>query len=99
MGSIPASVHSRIPIPKLTHIEHYINLVEAWRQVDISDLHTLLPNVKVVPFELAQPVGWTPENAFLEFNCIIQQEHGQDTVAQEITGAPMSKISSFPVSN
>ena len=54
----------RIPIPKLFCTEYYVNLVEALRQVDISDLHTLLPDVEVVPYKLAQRIGWTPDNAF-----------------------------------
>ena len=48
-GEMGEAAPPRIPIPKLSRIEHYINLVEAWRQVDVSDLHTLLPDVKVVP--------------------------------------------------
>ena len=91
-GEMGEAAPPRIPIPKLSRIEHYINLVEAWRQVDVSDLHTLLPDVKVVPYELAERTGWTPENAFVPFNAIIEQEQHQDAVAQAVSGAPVSAL-------
>ena len=80
-GAMGTSAPARIPIPKLTRIEHYQNLVKAWEKVDVGDLHSLLPDVKVMPYELAVTKGWTPENAFADFETIIQKEQEQDDAA------------------
>ena len=58
---------ARIPIPKLTRIKHYQNLVKAWEKVYIEDFHALLADVKVMPYELSVTQGWTPKNRFAEF--------------------------------
>ena len=91
-GAMGNSAPHRIPIPKLTRIEHYQNLVQAWEKVYVGDLHDLLPDVKVMPYELAVEKQWTPDKAFAEFEEIIEQEQMQDAVALQTVGAPLSTI-------
>ena len=82
----------RIPIPKLSRIEHYQNLVQAWDNVYVGDLHELLPDVKVLPRILAEKSGWTPEKAFEPFEYIIQNEWEEGVQRTQLEHDPNSNI-------
>ena len=45
-----------------------------------------------MPYELAVTKGWTPENAFADFETLIQEEQEQDDAAVKSVGVPLSTI-------
>ena len=57
-----------VPIPKINREEIVGIMIEAWEELDPQLGANALVVVKLIPYEVARSVGWTPKDAFADIH-------------------------------